>query len=179
MKVYVVGFLFTPDRHHVALIQKLKPAWQKGKLNGIGGKVEDGETPAEAMVREFTEEAGISFSAWECFLNMSVFDPANAEHSRLFFFRGTLSVMEDARRICSMTDEHVSFYDVSRLLFTQMTIIPNLRWLLPFALAGEKGIIEMGDTSTEYATTTNILTVNTGDDMGPDSTRNIVGERPS
>jgi len=37
---YVCGFLFDMAFKHVALINKVRPDWQKGKLNGIGGKVE-------------------------------------------------------------------------------------------------------------------------------------------
>lgn len=42
MKKYVLGFMFsTEDRgQKVALIKKLKPKWQAGLLNGIGGKIE-------------------------------------------------------------------------------------------------------------------------------------------
>ncbi len=59
---YVVGYCFSHDFSMVALIKKLKPAWQKGKLNGVGGKLEPGESPREAMAREFNEEAGITTS---------------------------------------------------------------------------------------------------------------------
>jgi hypothetical protein len=37
---YVCGFMFANDFTEVALIRKNKPEWQRGKLNGIGGKVE-------------------------------------------------------------------------------------------------------------------------------------------
>ena len=73
MQYYVLGFAFTPD-NRVALIKKLKPAWQSGLLNGIGGKRDmvKGERiyelePADlAMPREFFEETGvvISHSDW-------------------------------------------------------------------------------------------------------------------
>ena len=39
--------------------------WQAGLLNGIGGKIEDGEAPIEALVREFAEETGVQTSAEE------------------------------------------------------------------------------------------------------------------
>jgi 8-oxo-dGTP diphosphatase len=35
---YVLGFMFSSDHSEVALIRKRKPEWQRGKLNGIGGK---------------------------------------------------------------------------------------------------------------------------------------------
>src|SRR3954470_21452915 len=63
---YVCGFLFSPDRTRVLLIRKRRPAWQAGKLNGIGGKIEPGESPAQAMSREFREEAALDLppDAW-------------------------------------------------------------------------------------------------------------------
>lgn len=55
---YVVTFLFNHDYTKVWLIEKQKPEWQKGRLNGIGGKIENGETPVDAAFRELQEEAG-------------------------------------------------------------------------------------------------------------------------
>jgi 8-oxo-dGTP diphosphatase len=61
---YVCGFLFSPDGKKVVLIKKNRPENQAGKLNGIGGKIEPGETPEQAMIREFNEEAGIYIDEW-------------------------------------------------------------------------------------------------------------------
>jgi 8-oxo-dGTP diphosphatase len=60
---YALGFIFDQARDHVLLIQKMRPAWQRGKFNGIGGKVEEGETFLQAMTRECWEETGISTEA--------------------------------------------------------------------------------------------------------------------
>jgi 8-oxo-dGTP diphosphatase len=57
IKRMVVGFLFADS--DVLLVQKMKPDWQKGFWNGVGGKDEDGEEPIDAMVREFREETKI------------------------------------------------------------------------------------------------------------------------
>jgi 8-oxo-dGTP diphosphatase len=65
MKKYVVGFLISGSL--VSLIKKNRPEWQKGKINGIGGKIEKGETPEQAMKREFYEEAGIRINKWKRF----------------------------------------------------------------------------------------------------------------
>ena len=59
MKNYVVGFVFNRKMREVLLIHKLKPEWQAGRLNGIGGKVEPNEDYSTAMVREFEEETGM------------------------------------------------------------------------------------------------------------------------
>ena len=60
MTTYVIGFMFTNDWKDVLLIRKNRPAWQAGKLNGVGGHIEPGEEPIQAMVREFKEETGLT-----------------------------------------------------------------------------------------------------------------------
>jgi 8-oxo-dGTP diphosphatase len=70
---YVLGFLFDLKKSQVILIRKLKPNWQKNLLNGVGGKIEEGETPINAMVREFKDETGIDTveSNWKHYATMS------------------------------------------------------------------------------------------------------------
>lgn len=65
-KRYVVGFMFDNSMKSVLLIQKNRPDWQAGKLNGIGGHIEPGEYPIDAMVREFREETDVKteVSTW-------------------------------------------------------------------------------------------------------------------
>ncbi len=65
---YVVAFLFNQDMNKVWLIRKQKPEWQKGCLNGIGGKIEEGETAMAAMIRELKEESGGEFTSDDLFL---------------------------------------------------------------------------------------------------------------
>jgi 8-oxo-dGTP diphosphatase len=68
MKEAVVGFLFSENLEEVLLIKKARPDWQRGKLNGVGGKIEKTDaSPAAAMAREFEEETGmiVPAIAWE------------------------------------------------------------------------------------------------------------------
>lgn len=75
MQKYVLGFMFDSKLENVVLIRKNKPDWQKGKLNGVGGKVEPleddpdyMERPEDAMYREFKEETGVFVSClWKEF----------------------------------------------------------------------------------------------------------------
>lgn len=64
---YVLGFMFNEARDSVVLIQKAKPDWQRGYLNGVGGKIEaqDGYVILNAMTREFYEETGVTTAWWE------------------------------------------------------------------------------------------------------------------
>lgn len=65
MDKYVLGFVFD-KQDRILLIKKNRPAFQKGKLNGLGGKVEykdtlykEMENPVQAMKRESYEEANL------------------------------------------------------------------------------------------------------------------------
>jgi ADP-ribose pyrophosphatase YjhB (NUDIX family) len=61
---YVLGFAFNPEKTHVLLAWKSKPAWQAGKLNGIGGAVKEDELPHHAMAREFAEITNYEGLVW-------------------------------------------------------------------------------------------------------------------
>lgn len=71
MTKYVLGFMFNVEKTGVLLIEKQKPDWQKGLLNGVGGKVEEGEDYHEAIVREFEEETTIKQNEWNYVVTMS------------------------------------------------------------------------------------------------------------
>jgi 8-oxo-dGTP diphosphatase len=64
---YVLGFSFSLDERGVILILKRNPEWQAGKFNGVGGHVESGETPLEAMNREWREETYMPELPWTKF----------------------------------------------------------------------------------------------------------------
>ncbi len=62
MQKYVVVYappVIGPNKNRVLLILKNKPAWQKGKVNLVGGKIEPGEEPEQAAQRELKEETGL------------------------------------------------------------------------------------------------------------------------
>jgi len=56
---YVVGFAFIEYYgQHVVLMEKKRPDWQAGCLNGVGGHMRTSESPQGSMSREFAEETG-------------------------------------------------------------------------------------------------------------------------
>ena len=118
MKSYVVGFLFN-HKGEVCLIEKNRPEWQKGRLNGIGGHIENGESPTVAMNREFFEEAG-ACAKWRqfCFMHGTQYET----------YCFTSRVYQGEPK--TMTDERVSWYPVNNL---PSNIISNLAWLVPMA----------------------------------------------
>jgi 8-oxo-dGTP pyrophosphatase MutT (NUDIX family) len=58
MKRYTVGFMMSPSMTQVALITKGMGHIDEGRLNGVGGEVEDRESPDDCMYREGIEELG-------------------------------------------------------------------------------------------------------------------------
>ena len=73
---YVVGFAFDAKKERVVLIKKNRgPKELIGKLNGVGGKIEDHESSFEAMSREFFEETGVSIPDF-CWFHQGAFSGA-------------------------------------------------------------------------------------------------------
>lgn len=121
---YVVCLAFDGD--FVVLIKKNRPAWQAGRFNGPGGKIEAGESPAQAAAREFEEETGarIAPDRWRHFATLRL-----ADGGAVHFL--TVSRPVNTR---SMTDEEVGQYSLAGVYDGSIPVIPNLRWLIPLAL---------------------------------------------
>lgn len=125
---YVNGFLFDDSEQRVVLIRKLRPEWQKGKLNGVGGKAEFGETFDAAMAREFREEAGVFIpaGAWD------EFAVVRGEEFAVHFYR--FASTRDLEKVRTVETEKVGRYQVDDVLLGMPDMIPNLQWLVPMAL---------------------------------------------
>lgn len=121
---YVAAFLFSENRRSVALIRKNKPEWQAGKFNGIGGKVEPGETPIEAMEREFLEEAGLHVTGWKHKVTLH----KEGEFDVHFYYAFDDRVFS----VRTMEKEVVDVIDVAYLPMVKH--VPNLSWLIPLCL---------------------------------------------
>lgn len=120
---YVLGFLFTPDREQVVLIKKSKPNWQKGLLNGVGGKIERNETPIHAMTREFKEETGAFEFGWIEFATLQGND------WKVYCFK---AFSNEVANVETVTDEEILTPYVSQL--KKLNTISNLHWLIPMCL---------------------------------------------
>ncbi len=123
---YVVGFAFSADRSKVALIRKNRPAWQAGKLNGIGGKFLDGEEALACMCREFQEETGVTTRPedWHYFTKMIGRD------GDIFFYR---MFSDKMLHVSTKTDEIVTVAEVDYNYFVREGV-SNLVWLVGIAL---------------------------------------------
>lgn len=115
---YVVGFMFDPTLQNVALIRKTRPKWQ-------AGKVDDGETNFETMVREFQEETGVPTlaSQWKYFAQMG------GPQWCVDFFATTGNLAE----LKSTTEERVEIHEVATFA-GEPNAVENLPWLLLLAV---------------------------------------------
>ena len=124
---YVAGFLFSAGRKQVVLVEKINLEWQRGRLNGVGGKIEPVDNPpTAAMVREFGEETGLLIHEWEMFCQVK------HRGNLTYFFRSFAE--SSVEHISSQEAEKIAAYPVSEV--AELNTMPNLNWLIPMALDG-------------------------------------------
>jgi 8-oxo-dGTP diphosphatase len=140
-KQYVIGFAFNSDFSKVALIRKNKPVWQKGCLNGIGGKIEEGETPIDAQEREFKEEAGIEVNNWFAYALIRGSD---------FDLYVSKAVGVDLDSIRSMEDEQIEIHDVDDIILYKEKMIDNLPYLICMGKYDVTHCFYIEETTTWY-----------------------------
>lgn len=144
MKSYCLGFAFwvgsaIRGNDEVLLIRKNKPSWQKGKLNGVGGFIEDGESPVEAMVREFKEETNLvtENTDWEERVHLQGIDE-DKNKWEVFIFSSSL----DFSKAESITDEKLEVVNLSNLS-SRKDLMFNLHWIIPFCLDHDQECVEV------------------------------------
>ena len=132
LTAYVLGFAISGSR--VVLIRKNRPAWQKGRLNGVGGKIEEGEDPLDAMHREFHEETGVTGVGWCAFGTLTGPDWV------IYLYAGHLP---EGQTPHSMTDEPVIEVGIKHLgpdvrpsadSEDRWPTLPNVTWLVHMGL---------------------------------------------
>jgi len=116
--------MFSEDRSKVALVEKQKPTWQKGKLNAIGGKIEEGETPLLAMIREFKEEAGVGWVFWN---ELAIL---RGEDFIVHFF---YTFTDEVYQVRTIEAERIEIFELPYAQHLSR-LMPNLRTLIPLAL---------------------------------------------
>lgn len=130
---FVVGFAFSYNRMNVTLIEKdgRRFPWMKGRLNGIGGMVEQVETPQRAMAREFYEETGvlIPVSSWKY---KGKFYGLDKERDLDYLIRVFVTFTDEIFNVTTKEAEKVSVVGVPTLY--DHHLMPNLKWLIPLCL---------------------------------------------
>jgi len=135
MTKYVLGFAFDENKSNVLLIKKTKPDWQAGLYNGIGGKIEVGESAYMAMVREFEEECAIQTTVhdWTPVIVMKGTDQ-DGNPWEVHTFQMIYHNLSAAQ---TTTDELVSIFDLHTIFFNKFAtskVISNIPWLISMCL---------------------------------------------
>lgn len=151
---YVNGFCFNSAGDKLVLIHKKRPKWMAGMLNGVGGKIEAGESCFGAMIREFAEEAGVTTRASDWTYRMEMI----GEDWWMHLFTCFSDDIYNAA--CTTEDEEIIKLPVSHLLSrnvylfdanhttedmqysidnveSQYPLVPNLKWIIPMMLDRE------------------------------------------
>ncbi len=133
---YTLCFIRRSDE--VLMLNREKPSWM-GMWNGVGGRIEQGETPRECILREVLEETGIKLSdalyggvvTWEDdgkdFGGMHIFladVPKNYDYKTP---RGTNEGILDWKRLDWLLDPE------------NTGVIKNIQRFLPAMLEGREG----------------------------------------
>ncbi len=128
--IWVLGFVFSSSFSDVLLLRKNRgPAFNIGRLNGIGGKIEADEDAITAMQREGREESGIeSHIDWR---------PVCIIHTEGGDVHVFTAVSNSIYGFSQKENELLGIYNVSKP--TEMNYLnhkpaENLRWLIPMSL---------------------------------------------
>ena len=122
MKHYVLGLIFNEAKTQILLVDKLRPDWMKDRVNGIGGKIDDGETPFDAIHRESKEETSYDF---------------DFKHTITFVCPGGTVFVYIAVCFGDITykqieDERLAVWELYNL---PNNMISNLKWIIPLSLS--------------------------------------------
>jgi 8-oxo-dGTP diphosphatase len=119
-------------------ILKDRPEWQKGKLNLPGGKIEEGETPEEAAVRELKEETG-----YEPAVPVRTLGKMQDGKSTIFCVKAVVTGSGDPHPRIGETEEPlwIPWYKAE----VDLRLIPNLRVIIPLMCSGVTDWL-IGDT---------------------------------
>lgn len=128
MDRYCCGYLFTSDFSEVVLVKKNRPPQLAGLLNGVGGKIEPGETAHDAMVREFDEETGMAVPHW---INVGCLRDVDKKFSIEVFYNTSNRIEVESR-----TDEPIVTVKVADI--REYEVNDEFRAMLDLILSGSE-----------------------------------------
>ncbi len=138
-KDYVLGFIVSRHAQAVLLIEKIKPAFQNGFLNGIGGKIEleDSGDMFKAMARECEEETGLKTTPdnWKhvCTMNCKENSTDNVSSSWTVHVL-TIPMKEEIFKYQSKTEEIVHLRSLNSIVVTNKELLGNITWLVGMSI---------------------------------------------
>jgi len=117
-----------PDIDWVVLIDKKNPSWQAGRLNLPGGRVEPGETPVRAAIRELAEGTGFEAELPMCEVIGTMHGPDWIVHVVLCPFKGPFKTIYYG-------NEPPMVVGLRQALEVGSRVLPELRTVIPLCIA--------------------------------------------
>ncbi len=125
------------------LLARKKRGFGEGKYNGVGGKLEKGETPEMAMLRETKEEISVVPTKYEKVGVMEFIEFVKGEKANLIFH---LYIATEWEGTPTESEEmEPKWFSVTEIPYTQM--FPDDKYWLPLILEGKKinGLFEFDE----------------------------------
>lgn len=136
---YVLVFAFDWTREKVLLIKKSKPEFQAGLLNGVGGKIQQGEIPEQAAIREFKEETGLDIGGLKELAHLTVNDPKNANIA-VFYTTEIEECKSDEPYNYETLEGACGWYDMTEIRNGLHPQMPHIAVLIQAVISKVKGI---------------------------------------
>lgn len=116
------------------LLAMKKRGFGEGKYNGVGGKIEEGETPEEAMIREVQEEILVKPTKYEK-VGFMEFDEFYKDNKIRLAFH--LYLVHEWDGEPTESDEmKPEWFDIDKIPYDKM--FPDDKYWLPLILEGKK-----------------------------------------
>jgi len=125
--IFTLAFLTNKDQ--ILMLKRNNPP-NKGKWNGVGGRIEVGETPLESVLREVQEETGL-FLKKMVFGGIMTWEGFEIKPGGLYIFSAAVedrNVVENGEGILS--------WQSKAFAFNHPDVVDNIHYFLPPVLAG-------------------------------------------
>ena len=130
----IVTTLLMPRKDNKILLALKKKGFGAGKYNGLGGKLEDGETPEMAMIRESYEEGMITPTVYEKMGIMEFNEFIKGEKVHMIFHL-YIALAWDGEP--TETEEmKPEWFDIDKIPYDNMFTVD--KYWLPLVLQGKK-----------------------------------------
>lgn len=116
------------------LLAKKKRGFGEGKYNGVGGKLEKGETPEEAMIRETEEEIMVTPTKYEKMGIIEFLEYVKGERTNVKFHLYVATKWEGIPR--ESDEMEPKWFALDNLPYQDM--FPDDKYWLPYILEGKK-----------------------------------------
>lgn len=125
--IFTLAFLTIEDQ--VLMLRRNNPP-NKGKWNGVGGRIEVGETPYQSVIREIHEETGLMLTRIK-FGGIMTWEGFEIQPGGLYIF----STAVDEMIVVENGEGHLC-WKTKGFAFNHPDVVDNIHYFLPPVLAG-------------------------------------------